>query len=414
MDFNNVLKDVLSEIKPSSEENSYALSVVDFFVKKLNDNIRKKKIDAKVVLGGSFAKGVWISGDYDVDIFVKFSLKYKKKDLGDLLESLLFAWDFERVHGSRDYFLIFVDKIKFEIVPVLDILKLSEAENVTDISPFHVDWVNKFGKGLKDDILLLKSFCKAQNVYGAESYIKGFSGHVVDIFVIHFNGLLNFFKAVSSWKTDKKIFIDPSGKCKGDPLFFLNKSKISGPLILLDPIQQDRNAAAALSLEKLRLFISSVKSFLKKPSVDFFKIKIIDVKKLNDDSFVVLKVFPVIGKVDIVGCKILQVFDFLKRELDKEGFVINSSDWRWDKKNFALFWFKPKDIILPDFKVHKGPPVSRKSDVVLFKKKYKKTFVKDGFVFAEVKRNFSSFSSFLKYLIKSDYVKERALKVIFL
>ncbi len=43
----------------------------------------------------------------------------------------------------------------------------------------------------------------------------------------------------------------------------LNKSKIQSPLIVIDPVQAGRNAAAALSFEKYDLLRKKAKEFLK-------------------------------------------------------------------------------------------------------------------------------------------------------
>ena len=75
-----VLKKVLETIKPGKDE--------ELFVKRLSAEVMAKvKIkDTKVVLGGSGAKGTWLKGTHDVDIYVKFNpKKYKGKDISKIL-----------------------------------------------------------------------------------------------------------------------------------------------------------------------------------------------------------------------------------------------------------------------------------------------------------------------------------------
>src|SRR5690606_10274411 len=98
---------------------------------------------------------------------------------------------FERLHGSRDYFQFTYESILFEIVPVININDYKLAKNITDCSPLHVRWFQHYSDKIVDDMTLynharaLKLFCKAQYVYGAESYINGVSGHVIDILTIY-------------------------------------------------------------------------------------------------------------------------------------------------------------------------------------------------------------------------------------
>ena len=235
---------------------------VDEFIKKINKEIKLKKIKAVAVKGGSIAKGTFLKDDHDVDIFVKFN---EDKDISKLLGKILKKFKPELVHGSRDYYQI-KNKLVYEIVPVLNIKKIEQIKNVTDMSPLHVKWVKKFPK-YADDIRLAKQFCKAIKVYGAESYIKGFSGHVLDILIINYKGFLNLLKASQKWK--KYSVIDFYGYHKGKALRNLNRSKIS-PLIVIDPIQLERNAAAALSEERINIFKEAAKKFLKNQNESFF------------------------------------------------------------------------------------------------------------------------------------------------
>jgi len=138
--------------------------------------------------------------------------------------------------------------------------KASEVVNITDISPLHSKWVNKFGKGLKDEIRLAKQFCKANKLYGAESHITGFSGYVLEILTIHYKGFKNLIKAITKWKP--KVIIDTE-KYHKKPLFDLDKSKTHSPIIIIDPVQKSRNASAAVDIEKFNKLIQYSKEFLK-------------------------------------------------------------------------------------------------------------------------------------------------------
>lgn len=241
-----LLNEVIAKIKPPKGLFEKEINEV---VSAINSDLKKSKIKAEAVVGGSFAKDTHLIGDHDCDIFVRFDYKkYKETDLSELLEKILKQFKAERVHGSRDYFQ-FRKSLNYEVVPVLKINKASEAVNVTDASPLHVAWIRKYKKS--DEIRLAKAFCKAYKIYGAESYIKGFSGHVLDILTVYYGDFIKLLKASQKWK-DKTV-IDIM-KYHDDALFELNSSKLQSPLIVVDPIQKDRNAAAALSYEAVEMF----------------------------------------------------------------------------------------------------------------------------------------------------------------
>ncbi len=373
-----------------------------------NAELKKNKLDAKAVLGGSYAKGVWLKEDYDVDIFVRFSMKYKEDDLSKMLEKAMKKFKTIKVHGSRDYFQIKQD-VNYEIIPVLAIKKMEEAQNVTDFSPWHVKWVKDNVGELRDDIRLFKKFCKAQGTYGAESYINGFSGHVVDLLVINYKGFVKTLKAVTKWK-DKTV-IDVLNIHKGKTMMVLNKSKTAGPLVLVDPTEQGRNASAAVGKEKFDILIKAAKSFLKKPSIEMFHYHKTDFDKLEKKGeLIMFDVGAYSGKADIVGSKLLKAFEFIEKELKDFGIV--SSGWDWGKGKQAVFWYILAKNELEKTYVHKGPFNEQKEHVKIFKKKYKKTFKKGQHLYAEVKRTELTVNEVLTNVLKSEYLKDKYTKIL--
>ena len=77
---------ILQEIKPSKKEADKANKNVSSFIRILE----KRVPDCKIVLGGSFAKDTWLSGNHDIDIFIRFPYnKYKNKDISGILKDRL-------------------------------------------------------------------------------------------------------------------------------------------------------------------------------------------------------------------------------------------------------------------------------------------------------------------------------------
>ncbi|MBU4284258.1 MAG: CCA tRNA nucleotidyltransferase [Nanoarchaeota archaeon] len=407
-----LLKQIIDGLRPKKDVVDKCTTVLD----SINSEIKKKNIKARAVLGGSIAKGTFLKDDYDCDTFVKFNLNYKKRDISDLLEKVLKIFPkVNRIHGSRDYFNFRSNGISFEIVPVLDIKKAEQAVNITDCSPLHVKWVkNKLKKNLKlaDEIRLAKAFCKACKVYGAESYLRGFSGHVLDILTIYYNGFIPLLKNAVKWK--EREVIDFNDYYNGRALERLNKSKL-GPLVVIDPIQPERNAAAVLSRKNFLLFRKSAKNFLKKPSKKFFEKKEITIDELKEKSkgknLVLLDVKALDGKEDVVGSKLLKAFNYINKKLVLNGFTVYGNGWKWDKKKKALFWFILKDEILPESFKRVGPPVKNKENVKAFMKKHKKTFIQGRRICANVKREFRKPENLIKAMKKAKYLKQRAKKI---
>ncbi|MBU0906685.1 MAG: nucleotidyltransferase domain-containing protein [Nanoarchaeota archaeon] len=368
---------------------------VDWFLEVLKFKVNKK-YDADVFLGGSFAKGTLaLSETYDADIFVRFDWKYE--NLSDLLENVLkeiireHRMKMKRMHGSRDYFRVYKDnKLTFEIIPVLMIKRVREARNVTDLSYFHVRYVKKKLNGrMRKELALAKKFFKAQGVYGAESYINGFSGYGLECLIIYYKSFDKMLKELVKVKENGRIVIDLGKfyKKKNEVFFELNESKLHSPVVLIDPTWKERNVLASLSLETFKKFQGVAAAFLKKPSEEFFYKKEFDESELkrNKGEFVHLELETNRQEGDIAGTK-MKKFSRLLEELLKEYFEILDREFVYSGEgNKADVYFK---LISKKKVIKKGPPLEKKKDASKFIRAHKSVSKRAGFVYAIVKIDF--------------------------
>ena len=409
----NLLEEVIEEIKPEKEYEKKIVKEIDELLKKINSGLR----NAKAELGGSGAKGTWLKS-FDADIFVLFDyekFKDKSQKISDIIEKHLKnkkLGKLERIHGSRDYFQIRKEDMTIEIIPLLNIKDESQAKNITDISQLHSRWVKKNAKGkLKDEIRLTKQFCKANGIYGAESYIQGLSGYVCEILTIKFGSFLKLVKAASKWKDQTVIDVENFYKGK-DVNRELNQSKLVSPLIIIDPVQKSRNAGAAISDEKFEFFIDSCKKFIKKPNRSFFEIKKINIDELKKDFknkvIVKVEVVPVKkGKRDVVGSSLLKAFDFLVKESLKYGFKIIDYMWEWDENKEVNFIIIYENREISEEITLIGPPINMKEHVERFNKAHRQTFIQEDKIMAIKKRKFTIAKNYIKWLVKESYFLEK-------
>lgn len=391
---NQILKEVLERVKPSKEELRDIENLLEDFIKKLRKNIRAKKINAEIFIGGSFAKSTVIRKDcYDVDIFIRFDKKYE--NLSDLAKKILRnVKNVSLIHGSRDYFRIKASKdFFFEVIPVRKIKDPRKAENITDLSYSHVKYIKRKIKSDKilDDIRLAKAFCYGNNCYGAESYVNGFSGYALELLIYHYNGFLKFLRAMTRIKEQKVIDIEKHHKSKQRVLMDINAAKIQSPIILIDPTYKQRNALAALSDETFRAFQKACKNFLKNPVIKAFEIEKINFEKVRKDArkrmyeFILVETRTKKQEGDIAGSKLLKFYRHLGNEIEKY-FEIKSRGFEYNGKKSAKYFFVVKRR--PELLI-RGPLESQKEHVKKFKKKYKKTFVKNSRLYTRHKLNFT-------------------------
>jgi len=397
-----VLNDQLDQISPSESDLKKINKINKEFQQQLISNLKAKKIKAQVFLGGSLAKNTLVrKNPYDIDMFVRFEYSYKDKDISNILEKAL--PQAKRVHGSRDYFQQTINKIIVEVIPTIKITKPDQATNVTDLSYFHVNYILtqiKKHKNLTYEIQLAKTFAHAQNVYGAESYIHGFSGYALELLVSNYKTFTSFIKAISDLDLKKgKLIIDQEKfyKNKDEVLINLNKSKQNSPIILIDPTNKERNASSSLSEETLYKFQNACKSFLKKPTSNAFKQKHVkDEFKNKQPIILTIKTNKQPG--DIAGTKSKKFTLFLLSRLKRE-FNIKKDGFEYDDiHNIARLY-----IILDKKKPteFRGPPVASVSNLKKFKKAHPKATIKNNYAFVSIEHNLT-FNQWFKHFKQSD------------
>ncbi|MBT3297634.1 CCA tRNA nucleotidyltransferase [archaeon] len=410
-----VYKKVLKKINPNSKESSELNKLVKNVLTKLNKNL--SKFYAQAIVGGSTAKNTWLSNNKEVDIFVQFDYvkyKYKSDYISELLQEVLkqtFKEKIERVHGSRDYFQVKLNKITFEFVPILNIKNASQAINITDVSPLHAEWVNKSTEKIKDEIKLAKRFCKANKLYGAESYLSAFSGYVLEILVVNYGSFDNLLQESIKWKDKTVIDIENYHKTKHMVMFNLNNSKLNSPLVVVDPVDKNRNAAAAFSKGKFNLFKKIAKKFLEFPDETYFETKELKYSKLlklveeRKGYLCYFELEAIDNKRDVAGAKLLKVYDYVNKKLN--DYKILSSDWDWKQGENAKFYFIVKKKKLPVYQLRKGPPLEFKEHVKQFKEINLENYDKEGFVYAKIKVDYPKLDDFITNILKNNYLKDK-------
>ncbi|MGV8142859.1 MAG: nucleotidyltransferase domain-containing protein [Candidatus Pacearchaeota archaeon] len=386
------IKKVLSQESQKLRPNPLELDPIKKFTNEFITNLEKEiglqNMVAEVFLGGSFAKGTFLKSDiYDVDIFVRFDWKYVQ--LSESLAKLIIPLSkklnlkTEVIHGSRDYFRVYHPNSKgyFEVIPVTRIKKPQEERNVTDLTYFHGPYVTKRIKGLEDQVRLAKQFFKAQRAYGAETYVRGFSGYSVELLIIKYKSFLKMIKELMKFDSTQRAVIDieKAYKNKNEVFIHVNEAKLHSPIILIDPTYKERNALAALSRDTLVKIQKSIKLFLKKPSLDFFVLKEPNAEILrknaikNKQEFLPITLTTDKQHGDIAGTKMKKFAEVLHRELNLV-FDVKNTDFFYTGEQSSVFYISliPKKEI-----IRIGPPREMKKHATRFKSQHSVTFIKN-------------------------------------
>jgi tRNA nucleotidyltransferase (CCA-adding enzyme) len=262
-----MLKDeILGIIKPSKTDEK----TMDMFIKKLLEVSSKFK-EIQPMLCGSVAKGTWLKEKHEVDFFLLFphntsrerlrkkGLEIAKSIIKELKGRFVIAYaEHPYLRGNirfmkRDY--------KIDIVPAYDIADPEKIKSAVDRTPHHVLFIKENLKN-HDDVRLLKQFCLANNVYGADVKTQGFSGYLCELLILKFEDFYNLMKEATKWRAGTAIDAERS------------LQKFKSPLVVIDPVDRNRNVAAAVSEEAFYKFVAACKEYVNKPSKEsFFKKK---------------------------------------------------------------------------------------------------------------------------------------------
>ncbi len=353
---NSVISKARKLVIPSRGESARFNRFVSEVASMLVNAFSSSGLNVEVVVGGSFSRDTWLPGAHDADLFIRFMDEHDLKSFSKVITAVFPKA--VRIKGSRDYFKINYNGFEFEFIPVLKINSPLDAKNSMDASFFHIDYVrSRLVNTLPLEVRLLKLFSKVHGVYGAESYVSGFSGYVLELLIIHYKSFKRVVKAVAGFKQGAfidlmKYYDSKSSACKA--LGF----KAECPLIIIDPVNPLRNAARSVSYHSFSKLVFAARRFLDKPGISFFKIPVMTKDSLQRlaskrGHFIFFKKFAPTLRKDAFFSKLLH-------ELKKVAGILESLDFFVYDYGFlesGLVYFEVVNSILPSVKRVVGPSV---------------------------------------------------------
>ncbi|MDE1867323.1 MAG: CCA tRNA nucleotidyltransferase, partial [Thaumarchaeota archaeon] len=245
---------------PTKKEEEKMKKLADSLVKKVRDEASKYSQVVTVELGGSYAKGTWLKGQMDLDIFVKLKTDTDEKTFENIgrkigFDSMKRYGPFVR-YSEHPYVEARAEGTRVNVVPCYNVER-GQWKSAADRSSFHTKFIlETFDENKKNEVRLLKKFLRGVGIYGAEIATEGFGGYVAEVLVYHYGTFMGVLEAASNFVQNQTI---------GNPT-----KKFETALVLIDPIDSNRNLGTAISGQNVAKFILAARSFLKKPSIAFF------------------------------------------------------------------------------------------------------------------------------------------------
>ncbi|MFX0024523.1 MAG: hypothetical protein ACFE9S_19570 [Candidatus Hermodarchaeota archaeon] len=443
---NEIFNYVLSRIIPTNEELELINGIVDklknLLEKKANDlGLKYNRIEAQ---GSTGIKQTQLRNDFDIDLFIgldynQYKPKYEglsknklksesKKDFLYLCNNwILQSLTLDEFHNPRllyaEHPYVKVDyiqndtKVKIDIVLYfdlkLDYIKKNGPITAVDRSPWHGNFVrNELTYEQKNAVRLLKQFFKACHSYGDKSAVGkvGFIGYSAELLIYYYSNLLTLFKNFKELYKKPLDYYNRSSEELEKIIHFQNDY-----LIIIDPIDKNRNVASAISERAYKYCNQKISEFLKNPNLEFFTIKPIpEVSLKNKEDPILSKIFILeLVNTDlnihytINRDKLYSLGDSIKANGEKEfshsdrfGKIVFELYFDDEKEQYNLVIFCEKPHISDSY-IRKGPPIEEKIHANNFKQKNPAYFEKDGYLWIETSREYNVFYDFLTQFIKN-------------
>ena len=384
---------------PTKQEEEKMKTLSDFLLKLVKDEVTKHSEVVSVELGGSYAKGTWLRGQMDLDIFVKMKKETDEKTFEEIGKKIGFSSmkkfkPYVR-YSEHPYVEAEVKGVRVNVVPSYDV-EHGNWKSAADRSSFHTRFIlETFDQTKKNEVRLLKKFLKGMDIYGAEIAKEGFGGYVAEVLVHHYGSFANVLEAAANFT---------SGQIIGNPT-----KKFETDLILIDPIDSNRNLGTAISTQNIGRFMLSARAFLKKPSLVFFTgTKLIPNAK-NLKNTIIVKFNYKWRSPDIIWGQAKRGATALSGQLELAGFQVLRKSAITDEKSEAAMLFLLRSPVIEKFMVKNGPQIYRRSDSDNFIAKNSKNMLTwiddDGKILSMKEREFYDAKKFLQFLLKKNLSK---------
>lgn len=368
--------------------------------------------DVETHFAGSAGRGTCLAGDKDVDIFVMFpkdtdreELERRGLEIGEeVFEELGEEYNVE--YAEHPYTKGEIRGQEVEIVPCYDV-EPGEIRSAVDRTPHHTRWVKKnLDEELREDVVILKAFLDTQGVYGSSLRTRGFSGYLSEILVQQHGGFIDLLQAASEW--DRRTVIDPE-KHHPDGLPDRLEEKFSDDsLVVIDPVDPERNVASVLSDENYTRFVHRCMEFVDSPGIHFFEedekipTEFEAKQEVSRRADILVISFGTPDQVeDVVYPQMRKFTSRLRQVLEEKDFRVYSTGFHVGENHTRVLL--ELDSVLPRIRKVQGPEIFHgKEHVEEFKSRYENTFIEGLRLYAKEEREFSEARELLNNFLTGD------------
>jgi len=341
----------LSRVKPSRGEVSRLKTAVALLEDKAKNEVKGKGIEVQLV--GSVAKDTYLKDSIDIDLFLLFppSTDWNELEAEGLSigKRVLEKWELK--YAEHPYIHGDFGGYEVDVVPCYKVGSAKNILSAVDRTPFHTQYINAaLKRRQRNQVRLLKQFLKGIGIYGAGAEADGFSGYLCELLILRYGSFKKVLDHAPKWSKEGLTLTE------GSP------SKFDSSLVFIDPVDPNRNVAAAVTGRSLEIFEKASDAYLEDPSIRFFfplEPKPLNVEEIRSRLGREERLIGFEVKVPVISSEIL-LPQIKKAErnarslLEENGFNCKHALHTLAGSK-TLFLFELESVVLSEPLLHRGP-----------------------------------------------------------
>ena len=258
----SVCSAVAKRVTPDQTERERLADAAATLIDRAEAALAEHGVDGDVLQVGSTARGTWLAGDRDIDIFVRFPPTVDREQLEtvglEVGHSVL--PDGHEEYAEHPYVTGEYDGFAVDLVPCYDVESATEIRSAVDRTPFHTSYIEQqLTEELCRDIRIFKQFLTGIGAYGSDLRTEGFSGYLAELLVVSYDGFEPLLAAATDWHPP--VALDPENH---------GAKTFDDPLTVIDPTDPERNVAAVLSASNLARLQHAARELVADPRRELF------------------------------------------------------------------------------------------------------------------------------------------------
>ncbi|PSP75054.1 CCA tRNA nucleotidyltransferase [Halobacteriales archaeon QS_1_68_20] len=258
--FEAVVAAVRERVDPEADERERLRAVAEEVIDRAEAAAAALPVETDAVQVGSTARGTWLAGDRDVDVFVRFppDLPREKLESYGLEVGREVLPDGHEEYAEHPYVVGEFDGFQVDLVPCYRVPDATEIQSAVDRTPFHTRYLDeRLDEDLAAEVRAFKQFCKGIGVYGSDLRTRGLSGYLTELLVLAYGGFRETLEAAADWQPPVRL--DPADH---------GRAGFDDPLVVIDPTDPERNVAAVTSATNVARLQHHARAFLADPTVE--------------------------------------------------------------------------------------------------------------------------------------------------